>query len=83
MFILAWINFLLWWHITLFLGGTPDYEKSHGGTYYLSSHSQLTEVTEQTFIFVEYYTIFTFGLIIVAFVMIVISHIVKEGFVIK
>ncbi len=68
------INFLIFVGISVHVGGFPNYEKSIGGKYYLSDHGIDTEVCEQTFTFMEWYTVITWGLLILFPLLLVIKE---------
>ena len=57
LFILAFVNFTLFWSVSLCLGGDALNGKIENGHYYLANHGELKEVSEATWNYSYYHSV--------------------------
>jgi len=64
-FLIAWLNFTVYWIVGVSLGGFADIGRVEGGRYFLGSHGRYTEVSEAVFTYSRIHgksTLITHGL---------------------
>ena len=72
-FLLAWLNYTIYWIVGVCLGGFADIGRVEGGRYFLGSHGRYTEVSQALFTYSRihgYSTLITHALVFVSALLI-------------
>jgi hypothetical protein len=76
-FLLAWLNFTIYWIVGVYLGGFANIGQAEGGRYFLASHGRYTEVSQAVFTYSRihgYSTLITHALVLVTALLIWVFH---------